>query len=232
MKFAVIGEKSDFYEFKNNLDLYNKKNKTYISAQFYENNEDFLNELKEKNFEIVFLVHSSSANNILNVAMNIKKIAKNCNIVFCSESNKYAVLGYKIGFVYYILLPLEYEDFDFVLKKYFNVTDNIIIKHNWQKTLIPTKNIMFAEKQGHNIIIHTPTQKFSTRMTFRKFAENFKKKENFVHCIRGTIVNLNYVSLINSQNFVMKNNYNIPIRRQDRKKFKDMFFKFQINKNL
>ena len=90
MKFAVIGEKSDFYEFKNNLDLYNKKNKTYISAQFYENNEDFLNELKEKNFEIVFLVHSSSANNILNVAMNIKKIAKNCNIVFCTVRFNYS----------------------------------------------------------------------------------------------------------------------------------------------
>lgn len=232
MKFAVFGEKYDFYEFKNNLEFYNKKNKTYISAYFYDNNETFLNDLKEKNFEIIFLVHSSSANNILNMTTKIKEIKKNCNIVFCSESNKYAVLGYKIGFVYYILLPLEYDDFDYVLKKYFNIKDNIIIKHNWQKTLIPKKNIMFAEKQGHNVIIHTTTQQFSTRITFKTFSENFKKNENFVHCIRGTIVNLNYVSLINSQSFIMKNNYSIPIRRQDRKKLKDMFFKFQINKNL
>ena len=92
--------------------------------------------------------------------------------------------------------------------------------------------IIFAEKQGHNIIIHCQNKKLTTRTTFKDFIKIFEKNSNFVSCIKGTLVNLNWVDCIVSQNFIMKTGEKIPIRRQDRKKFKDLFFDYTINKNF
>ncbi len=230
MEFAVVGEKSEFVEFKNLLHFYNKSNETFLSAVFYEQYDKFLFELTDKKFKLCFLVHSLNHNKISDLSIKIKQIVKNCKIVFCSESEKFAVIGYKLGFSHYVLLPLEYEEFEYVIKKFLKIEENIIIKQNWQKILIPIHEIMFAEKQGHNIIVHTPKKNYSTRTTFEKFASKLEKQKNFINCIRGTLVNLCWVSEIKGQNFIMKNNDNIPIRRQDRKKIKKMFFEFQLNK--
>lgn len=228
MNLAVFGEKIEFYEIKNNVDVFNKNNKIKVEAFFYENFNLFLKEAKEKNFKIAFLMHSINHSKILNLAIELKKFDKNLKIVFCCETEEFAVIGYKFCLFQYIVLPITYEEFKFSILKNCKEEKQIIVKSNWQKILINLKDIQYAEKQGHNIIINTTSEKISTRLTFKKFIENFKNNEDFVNCVRGIIVNLNWVEKITSQSFIMKNKEKIPIRRKDRKFLKDLFLKFQI----
>lgn len=233
MNLAVIGEKLLFYEIKNNLEIFNNNNQTKLSAFFYENLDSFLKEEKEKNFKIVFLIHSSNHPKILNLALSLKKINKNLKIIFCCETEEFAIVGYKFSITQYILLPISYKEFEFsILNCFKEEEEKIIVKSNWQKILINLKDIQYAEKQGHNIIIQTNSEKISTRLTFKKFVENFKNNKNFVNCIRGIVVNLNWVEKITSQGFIMKNKEKIPIRRKDRKFLKDLFFSFKAKNNL
>lgn len=231
MNLAVFGEKIEFYEIKNNVEIFNKNNKIKVTAFFYENFDVFLKEAKEKNFKIAFLMHSVNHPKILNLAIKLKNFNKNLKIVFCCETNEFAVIGYKFCLTQYILLPIAYEEFKFSILKNYKEEEKIVVKSNWQKILINLKDIQYAEKQGHNIIIKTINDKISTRLTFKKFVENFKNNENFVNCVRGIIVNLNWVEKITSQSFIMKNKEKIPIRRKDRKILKDLFLKFQLKNN-
>ena len=226
----VVGEQSIFPEIKNNLDCYNKKKLKNISAFFCTEYEVFMEIFRKKPFSLVFLVHSSKYPQILKSAVSIKKINKSCNVIFCCSNELFAVEGYKMEISYYLMLPMQYNEFEFVIDKYLKINEYIEIKSNWQKIMILVNEIHFAEKQGHNIIVHTPKKNYSTRTTFEKFASKFEKQKNFINCIRGTLVNLCWVSEIKGQNFIMKNNDSIPIRRQDRKKIKKMFFEFQLNK--
>ena len=231
MNLAVFGEQLEFYEIKNNVEIFNKKNKIKLFAFFYENFNSFLKEAKEKNFKIVFLIHSSNHPKILNLAIKLKKFDKNLKIIFCCETEEFAVVGYKFCLSQYILLPIIYEEFEFAILNNCEKEEKIIVKSNWQKIAINLKDIQYAEKQGHNIIIQTNSERISTRLTFKKFAENFKDNKNFINCIRGILVNLNWVEKITSQSFIMKNKEKIPIRRKDRKFLKNLFLKFQI-KNM
>ncbi len=228
----VVGEQSIFPEIKNNLDCYNKKKLKNISAFFCTEYEVFMEIFRKKPFSLVFLVHSSKYPQILKSAVSIKKINKSCNVIFCCSNELFAVEGYKMEISYYLMLPMQYNEFEFVIDKYLKVNEHIEIKSNWQKIMILVNEIHFAEKQGHNIIIHTNNKKYSTRSTFKQFVQKFKDKPDFVNCIKGTIVNLNWVDGIVLNNFIMKNGEKIPIRRKDRKFLKELFFNFKKQKKF
>lgn len=230
MNLFFYGDKQKFIEIEKQIKIFKKTNKKKFDINFYDKLNIFLTDISNKNVDIIFLLHSRKFEDILDLTVDIKKINKKYKVIFCSKSDKYALKGYKMELFYYILFPIKYSELDYIFSKFLNKRESIIIKSNWQKISIPISEIHFAEKQGHNVIIHTSNEIISTRTTFKEFAENFKNKENFVNCIRGTIVNLDWVLKIVSQNFVMKNGQKIPIRRKDRTKIKDLFFKYNLTK--
>lgn len=239
MEIAIVAESS----FQNQLDIFfknfEKKNKIEFKKFFFNSDKNFLNNQKKLKFNLVFLVHSNKNPTIFNLAARIKENNQKCEIIFASYSSEFAVLGYKIGLSYYLLNPFSYEEFDFALKKILKNTSNsnkksayILINSGWQKIPIETSKIQFAEKIGHNVVIHTQEKTFSTRSTLTEFINNFKNMPNFIHCVRGAIVNLTWVKKLEPQNFLMKTGERISIRRKDRKKIKQIYSEFLIyNKN-
>lgn len=231
MEFAAFGEKFEFLALKEKINQFNLINNFNTTISFYEDLKIMLQEIANKKINAVFLIHSRDFPDILNVSIRIKEKNQNCKIVFCSETERFAVDGYKFKISYYLLLPIDEKDIYFILKEILKTNETLIIKTNWQKLLVYIKEIIFAEKQGHNVIVHCSNKTLTTRTTFKDFAELFKNKTNFVSCIRGTIVNLDWVDRIVSQNFIMKTGEKIPIRRQDRKKFKEILLNYHISKS-
>ncbi len=230
MKLFFYGDKQKFIEIEKQIKNFEKINKKKFNITFYDKLNNFLTNISNENIDIIFLLHSEEFENVIDLTIDIKKINKKHKVIFCSKTDRYALKGYKVELFYYVLFPVKYSEIEYIFNKFFDKTESIIVKSNWQKISISTNEIHFAEKQGHNVIIHTSNEIISTRTTFKEFAENFKNKENFINCIRGTIVNLDWVLKIISQNFVMKNGQKIPIRRKDRTKIKNLFFKYNLQK--
>ena len=230
MNLFFYGDKQKFIEIEKQIKNFEKINKEKFNITFYDKLNNFLTNISNENIDVIFLLHSEKFENVIDLTINIKKINKKHKVIFCSKTDRYALKGYKVELFYYILFPVKYSEIEYIFNKFLDKKESIIIKSNWQKISISTNDIHFAEKQGHNVIIHTSNEIISTRTTFKEFAENFKNKENFINCIRGTIVNLDWVLKIISQNFVMKNGQKIPIRRKDRAKIKNLFFKYNLQK--
>lgn len=229
MNIAIFGEKEEFLNFEKKIYKLNKEQNYNLLPNFYEDKQALIQNIKDIN--IFVLIHSNNYDNIINIAPVIKKNNPSSKIIFCCKTAKWAVQGYKLDIYYYILMPFSYEEFKFAIKKCTKLNDEVItINSNWQKIPIAIKDIHFVEKQGHNIIIHTTDRNFSTRVTFKKFVENFKYNKNFSNCIRGTIVNFDWVDSIKLQNFLMKSGEKIPIRRKDRKKIKELFYNHERKK--
>ena len=69
-------------------------------------------------------------------------------------------------------------------------------------------------------------------MTFKDFLEKTKHFPNFIHCVKGALVNLAWVDNLESQNFLMTTGERIPIRRQDRKKIKNIYTQYLIDNQI
>ena len=228
MPAILIGEKS-------NCDLIlGHLRKFYASNQLAEDccvcddvNAFFLN-LKEVFYDISIILNRN-----IDIAYKVKEISPKTKIIFISSTDEFAIEGYKAGVSHYLLQPVNFQDFEFAMKKCLNCFDKkgeyIIVSSNWQKIPVFFEDILFAEKNGHNIIIHTKKEIISTRMTFREFMIQTRNFPYFINCVRGALVNLAWVSKMETQNFLMASGERIPIRRQDRKKFRKIYSQYLID---
>lgn len=236
MTVIIISEISFQNQLESFFKNFEKKHKLNFKKMFFSNDKSFLSQQKNLNFDLLFLLHSVKNIFLFNIAEKIKEEKPSCKVIFSSPSSEFAVMGYRIGLDFFLIHPFTYEDFDFamnkILKNHKKQKEYIFIKSGWQKIPIEISKIQFVEKIDHNVIIHTQEKNFSTRSTLTKFINNFKNMNNFVHCVRGAIVNLAWVQNLESQNFLMKTGERISIRRNDRKKIKQIYNNFlTLNKN-
>lgn len=235
INIAIVVEANLQQQIKLFFENFEKKHKTKFKKNFFSfssNNMSFLEQQKDLNFNLIFILNLNRNPHAFDLAKKIKENNPNCEIVFASSSAEFAVSGYKIGLSSYLIYPFSDEDFNFAIEKVLKTckkqTKYILINSNWQKISIEISKIQFIEKIGHNVVIHTSEKIFSTRSTLTSFIKNFKNIPNFVHCVRGAIVNLAWVDSIEPQNFLMKTGERISIRRQDRKKMKQIYGEFLI----
>ena len=234
MKVIIISESSFQKQLESILKNFEKINKIKFITLFINTEKISASNIKTKDFDIAIIYHSIKNPSAFELAVKIKTNNPKCEIIFISSSIEFAVEGYKINLSYYLLQPFNYDEFSFAMQKCLkNLNIDlkcILVSSNWQKINIKIDSIQFAEKIGHNVMIHTEKQTISTRTTFTKFLENFQNSSQFVNCVRGALVNLNWVEKIESQNFLMKTGNRISIRRKDRKKIKQLYNEFLANK--
>lgn len=227
MPIAILGPKPTQNMILPHLKQFYKNNNLQPDYIFFENLDQFFTELKKQYWSIIITL-----NQPISLIYKIKKQSPKTKIVFISPTNEFAIEGYKADISYYLLHPVNFEEFQLALNKCLNYLNKnneyIIVNSNWQKIPIFLKDILFAEKNGHNIIIHTKNKIISTRMTFKDFLEKTKNFPNLINCVRGAMVNLSWVKSLESQNFLMTNGERIPIRRQDRKKIKQIYAQYLI----
>lgn len=228
MPIAILGQKSTQNTILPYIKQFYKNNNLQSDYICFENSDQFFAEQKKQYWNIVITL-----NQPINLIYKIKKQSPKTKIVFISPTDKFAVEGYKADISYYLLHPVDFGEFQLALNKCLHclnkTNEYIIVNSNWQKIPIFFKDILFAEKNGHNIIIHTKNKVISTRMTFKDFIKKTKKFPNLINCVRGAMVNLSWVENLESQNFLMTNGERIPIRRQDRKKIKQIYAQYLID---
>lgn len=228
MSIAILGQKSIYSTIATHLMKFYTANNLQPDHVFFENASQFFTEQANQYWTIVITL-----NQPMSLIYKIKKQSPKTKIIFIFPTDKFAIEGYKADVSYYLLLPVKFEEFQLAINKCLNCSNKnneyMIVNSNWQKTPIFFKDILFAEKNGHNITIHTKNKIISTRMTFKDFMEKTKNFPNFINCVRGALVNLSWVDNLESQNFLMSTGERIPIRRQDRKKIKQIYAQYLID---
>lgn len=228
MTIAILGSKSTYNKIPIYLEQIYQNNSLVTNHIFFENFDQLVSELKKQYCNIVITL-----NQPMKLVYEIKKESPKTKIIFISSTDKFAIEGYKADVSYYLLYPINYDELKFAINKCLNYchesNEYIVVNSNWQKIPIFFKDVMFAEKNGHNIIIHTKNKTVSTRMTFKDFLEKTKHFPNFINCVKGALVNLSWVDNLEPQNFLMTTGERIPIRRQDRKKIKEIYTQYLIN---
>ncbi len=137
-----------------------------------------------------------------------KILDKNIKVVFTTAYEQYAVEGYKVSAIDYLLKPFNYGEFlsaaqkakQFIESQKNSVNDLnrsfIFLKSDYKIHKVDFKDILFAENQKDYIKIHRKDKKPLMVLMPLKDLELQLPKENFIKVHRSFIVNMIHIESI------------------------------------
>lgn len=153
-----------------------------------------------------------------------EKIVKNYFVIFITNMPQYAIQGYKVNALDYILKPISYFSFsESMVRALAKVKtpekEYITIVLKGGKKKLDVARICYVEVQDHVLIYHTLDGDFETKGTMRDTDNQFDPKKYF-RCNRCYLVNLEFVETYQGSD-IMVNGDTIQVSRSRRKPFLD-----------
>jgi two-component system, LytTR family, response regulator len=143
-------------------------------------------------------------------------------VIFTTAFSKYALEGFNVNAVDYLLKPFEFKRFQEAVKKAFEfktLTEStpvaveekaIFVKSDYQNVRIPTKDIHYIEGFDDYIRIHLDTGKsIYTLMSLKSMLEKLPEND-FIRVHRSYIVPINRIQRVFNQQ-IQLGNKEIPI---------------------
>lgn len=164
------------------------------------------------NVVVLDIEFKNSNVNGLDIANEIRKINKDCYIIFITSHFEYVMEAYEYKtFAYLFKNALTVDTLSKTLTRLFNdVSGNTrkFIKINNKGTFIDLNDIQFIEKNGMRLIYHTIHGDLETYNSLSNLENSLPP--NFVRCHKSFIVNINNISSISlSENSILFNNNEI-----------------------
>lgn len=151
------------------------------------------------NFDIILMDIEMPLMNGMEAAEKIRNVDSEVTIIFITNMAQYAIRGYKVNALDYILKPISYIPFSETIKKAVRIYDKdkggfIVINHKSGTEKIMTDNIYYIESQGHRLTFHTSKGTYETTTYSMKEIEQMLSSYSFKRCNSGCLVNLKYVT--------------------------------------
>lgn len=201
-----------------------------------ENAMEAIQMLKEKQVDLLFTdIEMPEFNGIeLVKSLNTKPL-----IIFTTAHPEYAVQGYELDIVDYLLKPIAFDRFVKSVNKASELMnfkkgeshgkdelDYIFIKSEQKYIKVNFSDILYIEALADYVKVHTPEKRIITLQTMKNLEDKLPS-EQFVRVHRSFIIALDKINSI-SGNVIYMNKDEVPIG----KNFREEFFKIIQQNNL
>ena len=151
-------------------------------------------------YDIVLMDIELPGINGMETAKALRRLDSFVLLVFVTNMVQYAVSGYEVDALNYILKPVNRFDFALKMNKAISRTakrteESVQIRAGKDLYMLPVAAIRYLEVDGHYIVYHTTEGDYSEYITLKE-AEKKLNKPYFVRCNRSYLVNLKYVSAV------------------------------------
>lgn len=151
--------------------------------------------------DIIFMDIEMGLMNGMEAAEQIRTKDEQVIIIFVTNMSQYAIRGYKVNALDYVLKPITYIPFSQTLKKAIRSVSKtkenyITISMRNGISKIRTDDIYWIESHGHRLTFHTLDGKQETTVYSMKEMENKLSAEGFKRCNSGSLINLKRVESI------------------------------------
>lgn len=223
-KIAVAEDEEIFAEeLRNYLSCYEKESGEQFSVTFYKDGDDLVQDYQSQ-FDLILMDIQMKFMNGMCAAEEIRARDSKVAIIFITNMTQYAVKGYEVDAMDYILKPVKYFTFSQKLQRVLSRIRqrreaflSVAVKGGMYK--IPIEELLYIESQGHTLNYHTQKEVISVRANISDMEPELRKY-GFSQINKGCIVNMKYVdTVMNGECFL--NGESLPVARNRKKSFMD-----------
>lgn len=163
----------------------------------YSNGIDFISSYKA-DYDIVFMDVDMPEMNGFSTAKKLRKIDSTVTLIFVTHLAKYAIKGYEVDALDYVVKPVDYAVFKIkinraIKRSQLNDSSEVVIKHKEGIVRIALADLLYVEISNHDLIYHTVHQNYYGYGTM-KMVENLLPSISFSRCNNCYLVNLRNVT--------------------------------------
>lgn len=233
MKIAVCDDNVPFLEEMKEILLKEGLVKNVIT---YSKPEQLLADIREyEEFNLVFMdLEWGNEKNGLYWGEEIYKLAPHLSVVFITGYNdKFAqhILLTNVNLLGYLTKPVHTD----ILHRYIVKADALqerieylVMSIQGRTVSVHTKDIVFLESEAHKVLVHTEKETYTIYEKLSDVKERLS--EAFTQCHKSFVVNMNYISVIDSKTLRLKNNMKLPVSRTYSTQIRKDFFEFARKK--
>ncbi|MFT4145675.1 MAG: LytTR family DNA-binding domain-containing protein [Mobilitalea sp.] len=202
---------------------YAAENQENIEIKIFTDGIDIADDYKA-DYDVIFMDIQMKIMDGMKAAQNIRKMDENVILIFITNMAQYAIQGYSVNAMDFVLKPLSYFAFAQELAKAIRRLKErtqayLTIKQETGMIRLEVTQIIYIESLGHKILIHVKNKAYESIGTMKSMEQQMTKYK-FFRCNSGYIVNLRYVESV-EQNIVTVFGHKLQISRPRKKYFMD-----------
>lgn len=229
IRIAIVEDEPLFVQqLQDYIHRYEEESGKQIRITVFVDGEDITEDYRG-DYDIILMDIQMQFMDGMTAAEKIREMDHEVTIMFITNMIQYAVRGYEVDAMDYVVKPVEYFAFSQKLnkaigrlKKTIQVFVSVPTENGIQK--LSVSDIYYIESQGHYARYKTAKGEFLSRVVMKEL-EDTMSKYGFFRCGKGFLVNMKYVDGISGGDCIIGEE-SIPISRNKKKKFMDLLIKY------
>lgn len=198
----------------------------------YASGEAFLADYRPGWLDWLFLDCYMNEISGMDAARAVRAAGDACAVAFFTSSPDFAVEGYKVGAVGYLVKPFGYEELAALLRAGEPKEMPFIeLPVGGAPVKLLLSHILWCESRGHLVLVHTAGDgTLPVRLPFAEVSALLLGYPQFLVCYRGCLVNLDQVKSLSGLDFILHDGTRVPVRQRELSAVKRDFADYRFRK--
>ena len=205
----------------------------------YTSGPSFLDHFERGNYDLILLDIYMPRMTGMQVANEIRTVDDEAWIIFLTTSRDHALESYNVFASGYVLKPLleNKRQLEALLTRLLPedalAAKTLDVKLPGGECLsIPYSHILYMDCHGsRNAVLHLDDRPLlKAAMSYQELADVFLADERFLESYHRLILNMNAVTAMKEDTFLLKGDLSIPISRRKKKEVKQQYMQFLLSK--
>lgn len=231
---AVEDQKLAAEQLHSFLDRFSQERGERFEVALFEDAIGFLDRYRPV-YGLVFMDIGLPFMNGMEAARRLRELDSQIVLIFVTNMAQFAVKGYEVNALDYIVKPVKYSDFERklarVVSRKKSTGDAIVVTQQSGIRRVLLSEIRCIEVQGHKLLFHMEDGVLPGSGTLLETEEKLKSK-GFLRCNKCYLVNTLHIATVEGYTLVMSGGDELQISRPRKKNFMSELAESMGNENI
>lgn len=225
MRIAVVEDEKSYQDLLcGYIEKYKNANHTVIQVETFSGGQEIVDWYgRTEGFDIIFLDIEMSTMDGMEAARRIREKDTDAILIYITNMAQYAVKGYEVEALDFIVKPVGYEIFEAKMNKAWDRIENrreryIVIKNKKGILRLRVREILYVEVANHSLIYHTSSGSYTCTGSLGQ-VEKELGNSSFSRCSACYLVNLRHIERVEKDAVIMANGDRLGISRTKKTTF-------------
>lgn len=230
IRIAIVEDERSYQEhLVRCLIRYEEEEQLKIQVQIFSDGAKFMEAYEAGNqaWDIIFLDIKMKEKDGIQTAQEIREQDKDVVLIFITTMAQYAMKGYEVDALDFILKPVSYGQFALKMRKARNAVKKkgiryLLLAEGDRKDKVGTDQILYIEVKNHTVYVVTADHTYVVRSSMKQLEKTVDGLA-FSRCSAAFLVNLQSIKRIQKDEVLMDNGDILVITRSRKKEFLEAF---------